>query len=311
MLAKSSLQPSSIPTYRRAWTLFYQFLNTIFQSVSNSFPISPNTLALFIAYMYNRNYAPSTVSSYVSALGYSHKFLGYSDPTKAFFIIQMLKGYNELGDRLDARLPITLPVLQKLIESSAALSISEFQCFQFRAMSTTAFFAFLRIGEMTHNSAKDASNLILQFQHVSKLVDSSNYVVALKITFGNFKHSYNQRPFTIFLNRQNSCCPVQFLLQYLARRGNRLGPLFLNPDNNPVSRKFFADLLSLSLKACGRDSTRYKGHSFRISAASFAAERGMSDAQIRALGGWKSTAFLKYIRIPSPSTIFLLHVLLA
>ena len=212
ILAKSSLQSSSIPTYRRAWTLFYQFLNTIFQSVSNSFPISPNTLALFITYMYNRNYAPSTVSSYVSALGYSHKFLGYSDPTKAFFIIQVLKGYNKLGYRLDARLPITLPVLQKLIESSATLSISEFQFSQFRAMCTTAFFAFLRIGEMAYNSAKDASNLILQAHHVSKLVYSSKYVVALKITFGNFKHSYNQRPFTIFLHRQNSFCPVQFLL---------------------------------------------------------------------------------------------------
>ena len=146
-------------------------------------------------------------------------------------------------------------------------------------MCTTAFFAFLRIGEMTYNSAKDASNLILQVQHVSRLVDSSNYVVALKITFGNFKHSYNQRPFTIFLHRQNSCCPVQFLLEYLARRGNIPGPLFLNQDNNPVSRKIFADLLSRSLKACGLDSTRYKGHSFRIGAASFAAERGMSDAQ--------------------------------
>ena len=252
--------------------------------------------------MYNRNYAPSTESSYVSALGYSHKFLGYSDPTKAFFIIQMLKGYNKLGYRLDARFPITLPVLQKLIESSATLSISEFQCCQFRVMCTTAFFAFLRIGEMTYNSAKDASNLILQVQHVSKLVYSSSYIVALKITFGKFNNSYNQRPFTIFLHRQNSCCPVQFLLEYLARRGNRPGPLFLNPDNNPVSRKFFADLMSLSLKAFGLDSTRYKGHSFRISAASFAAERGMSDAQIRALGRWKSNAFLKYIRIPSLST---------
>ena len=225
--------------------------------------------------MCNRNYAPSTVRSYVSALGYSHKFLGYSDPTKAFLIIQMLKGYNKLGYRLDARLPITLPVLQKLIESSATLSISEFQCCQFRAMRTTAFFAFLRIGEMTYNSAKDASNLILQVQNVSKLVDSSNYVVALNITFGNFKHSYNQCPFTIFLHRQNSCCLLQFLLEYLARQGNRPGPLFLNPDNNPVSRKFFADLHSPSLKACGLDSTRYKGHSFRIGAASFAAERGI------------------------------------
>ena len=175
----------------------------------------------------------------MSALGYSHKFLGYSDPTKAFFI-QMLKGCNKLGHQLDARLPITLPVLQKLIESSATLFISEFQCCQFRAMCTTAFFAFPRIGEMTYNSVKDASNLILQVQYVSKLVDSPNYVVALRITFGNFKHSYNQRPFTIFLHHQNSCCPVQFLLEYLARRGNRPGPLFDNPDNNPVSTIFFS-----------------------------------------------------------------------
>ena len=112
--------------------------------------------------MYNRNYAPSTLSSYVSALAYSHKFLSYSDPTKAFFIVQMLKVYNKLGYRLDARLLITLPVLQKLIESSAALSIAEYQCCHFRAMCTTAFFAFLRIGDMTYYSAKDASNLILQ-----------------------------------------------------------------------------------------------------------------------------------------------------
>ena len=124
-------------------------------------------------------------------------------------------------------------------------------------------------------------------------------MVALKLTFRNFKHSNNQRPFSIILHSHNSCCPVLFLLDYLSLRGNRPGPLFLNSDNSPVSRTNFAELLSLSLKACGLDSTCYKGHSFRIGAASFAAERGMSDAQIRALGRWRSNAFLKYIRIPS------------
>ena len=43
--------------------------------------------------MFDKQHAPSTVSSHVSALGYSHKFLGFADPTKAFFVIQMLKGY--------------------------------------------------------------------------------------------------------------------------------------------------------------------------------------------------------------------------
>ena len=60
--------------------------------------------------------------------------------------------------------------------------------------------------------------------------------------------------------------------------------------------------LSLAIKFCGLNPARYKGHSFRIGAASHAADRGLSDAQIRVLGRWKSNAFHRYIRIPSVST---------
>ena len=46
MHASSSLQLSSIPTYKRAWRLFHRFLNAIFQTVSTVLPISPNTIAV-------------------------------------------------------------------------------------------------------------------------------------------------------------------------------------------------------------------------------------------------------------------------
>ena len=67
-------------------------------------PIYPATLALFIAYIFNRDYAPSTVNTYVSALSYSHKLSGLPDPTRVFYIAQMLKGY--MGKRLSFRLPL-------------------------------------------------------------------------------------------------------------------------------------------------------------------------------------------------------------
>ena len=38
----------------------------------------------------------------VSALGYSHKLSGFPDPSRAFFIMQMLKGYTKLGARQSA-----------------------------------------------------------------------------------------------------------------------------------------------------------------------------------------------------------------
>lgn len=100
-LLQSSLQPSSIPTYKRARKLFHQFLYFTFEDVDFTLPISSPVLALFIAYMYKRSYAASTVNTYVSALGYSHKLAGFTGPTKVFYVTQILKGYSKLGFRLD------------------------------------------------------------------------------------------------------------------------------------------------------------------------------------------------------------------
>ena len=57
--------------------------------------------------------------------------------------------------------------------------------------------------------------------------------------------------------------------------------------------------LSRCLTFCGLDTKKYKGHSFRIGAASHAADKGFSDAQVRTLGRWKSGAFKSYIRSES------------
>lgn len=71
--------------------MFQQFLDAILPSISSVLPVSPNALALFIAYLYDKQYAPSTVSSYVSLLGYSDRFLGLADPRKAFLSSKCLK----------------------------------------------------------------------------------------------------------------------------------------------------------------------------------------------------------------------------
>ena len=59
----------------------------------------------------------------------------------------------------------------------------------------------------------------------------------------------------------------------------------------------FDFLLKHLLEFCGLSSQVFKGHSFRIGAATSAALRGESDAQIRAAGRWSSDAFRKYIRV--------------
>lgn len=55
----------------------------------------------------------------------------------------------------------------------------------------------------------------------------------------------------------------------------------------------------MATQLCGLAPSHYKGHSFWRGAASHAADRGLSAAQIHALGRWKSNAFRRHIRVPS------------
>ena len=115
-----------------------------------------------------------------------------------------------------------------------------------------------------------ASASPLQIHQLAKLLNPAKEVVGLKITFQDSKHNYNQRSFSLVVNRQDDHCSVQLLLDYLALLGNARGPIFLTIQGTPVPRVLFADLLCQAIKCFGLDPSRYKGHSFRIGAASYA-----------------------------------------
>ena len=91
---------------------------------------------------------------------------------------------------------------------------------------------------------------------------------------------------------------MNYLRQYSSLQGSAPGPLFCFADGAPVKTTHFTQQQRQALPFCGLDSSRYKPHSFRIGAASWAAEKGLSDAQIRHLVRWKSDAFKLYIRQP-------------
>ena len=120
----------------------------------------------------------------------------------------------------------------------------------------------------------------------------------VKIVITQFKHNPSRQPFEILIERDETSpfCPVKALVDYCRLRGSQPGPLFCHQNIAPVTVNQFNSELSRCLKFCGLDTSRYKGHSFRIGAASHAADKGFSDAQIRTLGRWKSDAFKLYIR---------------
>ena len=308
-LLRSSLQPSSIPTYKRAWKRLHQFFANIFQLPFPGLPISPSVLALYVAYLFDKHYAPSTVNTYFSTLRFSHKLMSLSDSTKIFYVCQMLKGYHKKGFRLDSRLPTFLPILHRLILVAPQLQGSPYQICQFQAMYSLTFHAFLRLGEITSIPSQASSPP--QLYQITKLLSATGDLVSYKVTFGNYQHQYNERLFfLIIVSRQSVSCPIALLTKYLVFRGFHPGPLFMTVDRLPVTRSWFSTQLSLAIQLCGLYPSRYKDYSFRISAASHAVEQGLSDAPIRLLGRWKSNSFQKYLWVPCLSSQPLRNILM-
>ena len=108
--------------------------------------------------------------------------MGLSDPSKVFYVSQMLKGYGKVGFRLDSRLPITLPILDRLVAAASSLEGSAYEIIQFQAMCSLAFYAFLRIGEITSVSKQGAPSP-LQLYQLTKLLNAAGELTAFKVTF--------------------------------------------------------------------------------------------------------------------------------
>ena len=135
--------------------------------------------------------------------------------------------------------------------------------YRFQAMCGLAFFAFLRIGEVTATSKQSPIPLCLN--QLTKLLRGGE-VIGFKLTFTDYKHNYNQRPFSMVIYHQpsHSPCPVKLLCRYLACRGNSAGPIFIAAAGVAVSRNMFAKQLNDCLKFCNLNPSVYKSHTFRI-----------------------------------------------
>ena len=88
------------------------------------------------------------------------------------------------------------------------------------------------------------------------------------------------------------------MLAYLAVRGGAEGPLFKFQNGLLLTRDRLVAELRKVLSATDIRQSDYCGHSFRIGAATTAAQRGISDSTIQLLGRWESSAYLLYIRTP-------------
>ena len=126
----------------------------------------------------------------------------------------------------------------------------------------------------------------------------NSIVVSMTLSITYYKHSDLQpKTLSIARNASNMLCPVTALLNYLNMSKHRSGPLFQFPRGTPVSYYYFSSSLKSLLSFIGLSPEVYKGHSFRIGAATSAAAKGVSSSVIQSMGRWKSNVVKNYIRM--------------
>lgn len=173
------------------------------------------------------------------------------------------------------------------------------------AACCTAYFGLLRVSEFTTPSPNHASSIpALLISDIA--LDSHTTPQLVRITLQQSKTDQFRQGTHIYLGKTgHQVCPVMALIQYLARRGDKPGPLFILPDNKSLTRTMFRAALNKAFKELKMDPVSFNTHSFRIGAATSAKQAGISDSHLKALGRWKSNAYLRYIRL-SPADLAML-----
>ena len=75
-------------------------------------------------------------------------------------------------------------------------------------------------------------------------------------------------------------------------------PVFIDSSGQHLTKERFIAQVKQALDRAGIASAAYKGHSFRIGAATTAAACGVSETMIKTMGRWLSSAYQVYIRTP-------------
>ena len=121
---------------------------------------------------------------------------------------------------------------------------------------------------------------------------------SISLRIKHSKTDQGRQGVTIIIGRTNDdLCPIAALLDYLSLRGNGPGPLFHWENGVPLAKPKFVEEVRAALTAANLPAHQYVGHSFRRGAATTAAMVGIQDSSIQTLGGWKSLAYLIYIKL--------------
>ena len=275
--------------------------------IPNPIPATSLFLCEWIAWLGDKPTRPGTIRGYLSGLRSLHtdtgqQQSGFSEP----HVDRVLRGVRRYLAEASRRrrLPITLPILVRILGALKFLSISQRDRTTLAAAWSLAYVGGLRCGEITYdcfNPAVDFARLDFKDygDYATVRLPASKtdpYRKGVIITIPSVPPGSPVDPLCLLRDHLHQCPFDQIAL--FVRAPTRAN---VHHEHHKASfpRSFFVDCLRRCLTLAGLNALDYAGHSFRRGLATWAKLAGnMDDGDIKLLGRWSSEAVKLYQEAP-------------
>lgn len=276
--------------------------------MSTPFPISERLLTYYAAFLAEDGLKEQSIKTYIAALRHLQITMGLPDPRDTSSLPRLrlvLTGIKRIqaeagGSVRRPRLPMTPPILQRIRSLWNSRPTRADYVMPWAAV-TLCFFGFFRSGEITVPS-REAFDARVHLGWGDVAIDNRTNPQMVKVHLRRSKTDQFGSGVDVVIGKtQDSLCPVAAVCAFMAQRGTSPGPFFVFPDGTPLTKPRFVEIIRAALEELGLPQEQFAGHSFRIGAATTAAQAGLEDSTIMMLGRWNSAAFLRYLRTPRES----------
>lgn len=226
----------------------------------------------------------NSVSLYISALSYFHKINHLPDLTKSFQINKALEGIKR-NNRVDPdnRLPITQPILGKLLTSLQSVCCSTYEVKLFPCAFSLANFALLRVGEfiLVYSNTQNSSHCI-QLKHIP--AHPHKHCLRLNTPHSKTDQVGKNTTFIIHSQPLSTLCPVKATLDFIECRPHVNHSFLIHLNAKPLTRYQFNAVLQNDIENILPPPGHFGTHSFRIGRATDLALLGTSNSEIQKFG---------------------------
>jgi len=289
---RGGLASSTLKSYDSAWSYFISFCASLSVAV---LPIKISYISAFIVHCFeDRKLQPSSIKNTVSGIQFHLRCLDPSassilETPSIRLLLNGIKRHSPQGN--DKRLPFTLPLVKQIISKLRDGCFGSYTDQLLETVILTAFFGFLRGGEISSRTCSFDPNLNLTISDVS--IHDHHFTLYLK----HSKTDKNREGVIVYISVNTAFCPLISMLFYLRYRASAdpQEPLFVTQAGKTMSRTWFSCHLRLLCQFCGLPPDRYTAHSLRIGAATTAAASAPVST-LKAMGRWSSAAYERYLR---------------